>query len=503
MTLPTLNLMAILPQIILVVTALILLLLDLVLRAKRVLGWFSLIAVLATLAVTLFVRPSSPDFQGMSLADGLGQFAAVAVLAAAAMAILLAVHRTDDFTRHPGPYYALILLAAAGMIAMAKGNDFLIIFLGLEIFSLALYILSGFNRRDARSSEASLKYFLLGAFASGFFLYGIALIYGATGTTNLTQIAQGVAPLSVTLPFAPLLPIGVGLLLVGYGFKIALVPFHHWTPDVYQGAPTSVTAFMSVATKTVAFASLIRVLSSLVSHDRPWLIGLAVLAALTMTIGNLAALRQSSLKRMLAYSSIAQAGYVLVGLAAGTPQGAQAALYYLLVYTFMNLGAFAVVLAVQRRDENDVTMDRISGLSSRQPGLAVLMAIFMFALTGIPPLAGFFGKLFVFGAAVQAGMVWLAIIAVLNSGVAAYYYLRVTVAMFMGEPRPAGADMPRPGWPVWTTLVVAAVATVVARFLAVPGRQCGATGSKHARAPIATWLLNQDPGLCAKPGSSF
>ncbi len=384
------------------------------------------------------------------------------------MAILLAVQRTEDFTRHPGPYYALILLASAGMIAMAKGNDFLIIFLGLEIFSLALYILSGYNRRDARSAEASLKYFLLGAFASGFFLYGIALIYGATGTTNLTQISQGMAPLSVTLPFAPLLPIGIGLLLVGYGFKVALVPFHQWTPDVYQGAPTSVTAFMSVATKTAAFASLIRVLGSFVSYDRPWLIGLAVLAVLTMTIGNLAALRQTSLKRMLAYSSIAQAGYVLVGLATGTAQGAQASLYYLLVYTFMNLGAFAVLLAVQRREENDVSIERMAGLSSRQPALAVLMAIFMFALTGIPPLAGFFGKLYVFGAAVQSGMVWLAIIAVINSAIAAFYYLRVTVSMFMSEPRPSGADLPKNGWPVWAVVVLAAAGTIALGFWQFP-----------------------------------
>jgi NADH-quinone oxidoreductase subunit N len=468
MNLPSLNLVAILPQILLVVAGMLVLLADLVVKNKRILAWLSLVAVLATLAVTLFVRPASPDFQGMSLADGLGLFAAAAVLMAAGLAILLALDRTQDFTRQPGPYYALILLASAGMIAMAKGNDFLIIFLGLEIFSLALYILTGFARRDARSSEASLKYFLLGAFASGFFLYGIALIYGATGTTNLTKIAQGTAPLSVTLPFAPLLPIGVGLLLVGYGFKVALVPFHQWTPDVYQGAPTSVTAFMSVATKTAAFASLIRVLSALVTHDRPWLIALAALAVITMTVGNLAALRQSSLKRMLAYSSIAHAGYVLVGLAAGTSQGSQAALYYLLVYTFMNLGAFAVLLAVQRRDENDVTTDRIAGLSSRHPGMAVLMAVFMFALTGIPPLAGFFGKLYVFGAAVQANMVWLAIIAMLNSAIAAYYYLRVTVSMFMADPRPSGADMPRPGWAASATVVIAAVGTLVLGLWQLP-----------------------------------
>jgi NADH-quinone oxidoreductase subunit N len=458
---PTLNLLAILPQIVLVVGALALLLLDLVVRNKRVLAWFSLLTILATLAVTLFVRPATPEFQGLALADSLGIFAAVAILIAAGLAVLLALERTVDFTRQPGPYYALILLATAGMIAMAKGNDFLIIFLGLEIFSLALYILAGFHRRDARSAEASLKYFLLGAFASGFFLYGMALIYGATGSTNLSQIGMGTAIMSSTLPFAPLLPIGVGMLLVGYGFKVALVPFHQWTPDVYQGAPTSVTAFMSVATKTAAFASLIRVLASFTTFDRPWLIALAVIAVLTMTVGNLAALRQNSLKRMLAYSSIAHAGYVLVGLAAGTAQGAQAALYYLLVYTFMNLGAFAVLLAIQRRDENDVTSERIAGLSTRQPGMAVLMAVFMFALIGIPPLAGFFGKLYVFGAAVQAGLTWLAIIAMINSAIAAYYYLRVTVSMFMADPRPAGEEVPGPGWPVWTTVVITAVGTLL------------------------------------------
>jgi len=355
-TIPTLNPIAILPQIILVAAALLLLMVDLVLKNKRALPWLSLLAILAALAATIYqwlrtqpstlnVQPAALNFQSSAasglgaaasgpgaIADGLGIIAAAAILIAAALAVLLALERTEDLTKRPGPYYALILLASAGMLAMAQGVDFLVIFLGLEIFSLALYILTGFARRDPRSAEASLKYFLLGAFASGFFLYGIALIYAATGSTNLVQISQGLAALSgraaaaVSLPFAPLLPLGVGLLLVGYGFKVALVPFHQWTPDVYQGAPTSVTAFMSVATKTAAFASLIRVLASLTSHDRPWLLALAVLSVLTMTLGNLAALRQASLKRMLAYSSIAHAGYLLVALAAGTTQGTQAAL---------------------------------------------------------------------------------------------------------------------------------------------------------------------------------
>ncbi len=461
MSFPTLNYLAILPLLILVIAAALVLLADLVVRNKRVLTLLGLLAVAAALAAVLLVRPATPEFQGMTLADELGLFASAAILVAAGLALLLALERTADFTRRPGAYVALLLLATAGMIVMAKASDFITIFLGLEIFSLALYILVGFARRDVRSSEAALKYFLLGAFASGFFLYGMALIYGATGSTNLADISMGIAPLSASLPFAPLLPIGMGLLLVGYGFKLALVPFHMWTPDVYQGAPTSVTAFMSVATKTAAFVSLIRVLAAVSSAERPWLLALAGLAVVTMTLGNLAALRQTSLKRMLAYSSIAHAGYVLTGLAAGNERGFEGALYYLIAYTFMNLGAFAVIQAVQRRDRNDVTTEDVTGLSARRPALALLMAVFMFALTGMPPLAGFFGKLYVFSGAVEGGLAWLAVVGVLNSAIAAYYYLRITVLMYMGGSAPATTDIPRTGWAVWTTLAIAGLATLV------------------------------------------
>jgi NADH-quinone oxidoreductase subunit N len=344
----------------------------------------------------------------------------------------------------------------------------------------------------------------LGAFASGFFLYGIALVYAATGTIDLTSMNANLAKVSAALPGVPLLPIGMGLLIVGFGFKVALVPFHMWTPDVYQGGPTPVVAFMSVATKAAAFAALIRVLTAVTTVSQPWLLALAILAVLTMTLGNLAALRQNSLKRMLAYSSIAQAGYVLTGLAAGNAQGVQGAMYYLVAYTFMNIGAFAVVLVLQRQDESDVTMDRLVGLSRRRPAIAALMAVFMFSLTGIPPLAGFFGKLYVFSAAVQGGMAWLAVIGMLNSAIAAYYYLRVTVTMYMAEPAPepvtggvpgpatsqlgraprpverpartmGGERMPeepalaRPNsvplvptrWPIWTAVVIAALGTVL------------------------------------------
>jgi len=434
MTLPTVNLIVILPELILVAAALLVLVLDLLGVNERALGWFSLAAVLTALAAGLALTPADPALQTMALADGLGRILGAAVLIAAGLACLISIERVGDFTGRGGAFFAMLLLATTGMRVMTIANDFMTLFISLEILSLALYILVGFNRKDPRSAEAALKYFLLGAFASAFFLYGVALIYAATGTTNLTEIAQGILPLSAPLPGAPLLPIGAGLLVVGFGFKLALVPFHMWTPDAYQGAPTPVTAFMSVATKTAAFAALIRVLSALTTHDKPWLLALAVLAALTMTLGNLAALRQNSLKRMLAYSSIAHAGYVLIGLASGTAQGTQGALYYLLAYTFMNIGAFSVVLALQRRDENDVQMERLTGLAARRPGLALLMAIFMFSLTGVPPLAGFFAKLYVFGAAVNGGLIWLVITGGLNSAVSAYYYLRVIVSMYMTEP---------------------------------------------------------------------
>jgi NADH-quinone oxidoreductase subunit N len=484
MTFSSLNLLAILPEIILVVAALIVLIADLGITDKHILGWFSLIAVTGSFLAALVLRPATPAVQNMLRADGLGRFASLAVLVAAALALLLSIPRVADFTRRAGPYYALVLLATAGMTTLCIASDFMTIFLGVEILSIALYVLVGFYRGDIYSGEAALKYFLLGAFASGFFLYGIALIYGATGTTNLAALAQTILPMSSNLPFTPLLPIGVGLLLVGFGFKLALVPFHMWTPDVYQGAPTPITAFMSVATKIAVFAALIRVLQALPTHQQPWSLALAVLAVITMTLGNLAALRQTSLKRMLAYSSIAQAGYILIGLATGTQSGAQAALYYLAAYTFMNLGAFAAVTAMQRPDRNDVTREEILGLASRQPALAIVMAVFMFGLTGIPPLAGFFGKLYVFGSAIEVGLTWLAIVGVINSAIAAYFYLRVTVEMFMTErvsapavsapskpgrassaPEPVASGEPRQppriAWPVWVVLATTAAGTLV------------------------------------------
>jgi NADH-quinone oxidoreductase subunit N len=332
-----------------------------------------------------------------------------------------------------GEYYVLVLFAAVGMMFMASAADLIIIFLGLETFSLSLYVLAGFFRTQAKSNESALKYFLLGAFSTGFLLYGIALLYGATGTTNLKEIHEflRVNP----LPNEPLMLVSMGLLIVGFGFKVASVPFHMWTPDVYEGAPTPITAFMSVGSKAAGFAAFLRVfLYSLSSFQGEWLWVLWVLAVLTMTLGNLVAIAQQNIKRMLAYSSIAHAGYILIAMVAANDLGTASVLYYILAYAFMNLGAFGVVILFGRRGEENLLISDYSGMASKYPLLAALMATFMFSLAGIPPTAGFVGKFYIFSAAVKAGYIGLAVIGVLNSALSVYFYLRVTVMMYMRNP---------------------------------------------------------------------
>jgi NADH-quinone oxidoreductase subunit N len=330
-----------------------------------------------------------------------------------------------------GEYYALLLFAIIGMMLMAAAADLVIFFLGFELMSVCFYVLAGFARRRVPSNEAALKYFLLGAFASGFLLYGIALLYGATGTTNIAAIVGQ----TDRLLKSPLFTIGLGLLLIGLAFKIAAVPFHMWVPDVYEGAPTTVSAFMSTGGKAAAFSAVLLIFApKLVDVSVQIQDILAAVAALSMIVGNVIAISQSNVKRMLAYSSIAHAGYILTGVVAANTYGSNGVLYYLAAYTVMNVGAFGVLSLLETEEGKNLTFDEYVGLSRVRPFVAGLMALFMFSLAGIPPFAGFFGKYYVFAGAVGAGFTWLAIVGVVMSVVSAYYYLRLVVVMYFREP---------------------------------------------------------------------
>jgi NADH-quinone oxidoreductase subunit N len=379
-------------------------------------------------------------FGGMIVVDMASLLLQIIFLVVGLLTVLLSIRYAAEEGLELGEYYALLLFALLGAMLMASGGDLLIIFLGLEIMSLAQYILAGMRHQVLKSSEAAMKYFLLGAFATGFLLYGISLLYGATGTTNLVGIMTAVREGGLT--DHPLMSIGMGLLVVGFGFKIAAVPFHMWTPDVYEGAPTPVTAFMSTGVKAAAFAALVRVfMTALGDLQGSWAPIFWGIAVLTMTLGNLIAIAQQNIKRMLAYSSIAHAGYLLIGVVAAGPAGLSGLLYYLLAYAFMNLGAFAVVIALEQREDRYLRLDDYSGLGFRHPLLGVAMALFMFSLSGIPPTAGFMAKFYVFSAAVEQGYIVLTVIGVLNSLISLYYYLRPIVFMYMEESKADGPAM--------------------------------------------------------------
>ena len=420
------------PLLLVAATAGLVILLDLLppREGKGHLGIVALAGIVAALlaALSLWGREGRA-FGGMLLLDNFALFLDVVICYAAALVLLLSMDYLRRNGIETGEYYILVLLATLGMMLMAQAADLIVIFLALELMSLCLYVLAGFFR-DLAAAESSMKYFLLGAFATGFFVYGIALIYGATGTTALDRIAVA----SGGLRGDPLLLIGFGLLLVGFGFKISSVPFHMWVPDVYEGAPTSVAALIATGSKAAGFAALLRVLFSAFKVAQPdWTLLLWVVAVLTMTVGNVVAIAQSNLKRMLAYSSVAHVGYMLVGVVAGGALGAGGVLFYLLMYTFTTVGAFGVILLLERGRREAVELDDYAGLAARHPVLALTLALFLLSLIGIPPTAGFAGKFYLFGAAVRSGYIWLAIIAVLNSAVAAYYYLRVVVYMYMRE----------------------------------------------------------------------
>ena len=395
----------------------------------------SLVTLVAAGFAAFLVRDARRTlFEGMFVQDGVTVFFTLLFCAIAIMGVLLSWDFVKRLRINQAEFYALLLLSTAGMVVMAASDDLITVFLGLELMSLPLYVLVGFRRGHLESNEAALKYFLLGAFASGFLLYGIALLYGATGTTHLGRMAAFLA--GSPLPGNPMFVAGAMLVLVGFGFKVSAVPFHMWTPDAYEGAPTTVTAFMSAGAKAAGFAAIVRLtLHALGDFRADWAPALSAIAILTMTVGNVTALLQTNLKRMLAYSSIAHAGYVLVAVVAGGQEGASAALFYLAVYSFMNLGAFGILTLLGRHQDERVLISDLAGLGFRHPALALAMTLFMLSLGGIPPTAGFMGKVYVFGTALDAGLVPLVVIGVLNSVVSVFYYLRVTVAMYMEEPQ--------------------------------------------------------------------
>jgi NADH-quinone oxidoreductase subunit N len=400
-------------------------------RSERVQAWLTLVAFalcLVTAYQTVWGRGTA--FNGLVLTGGLSSYFALIFGVVGFLTVMLSASYLRDSAIAHGEYYALVLIAAVGMMLMAGAGDLITLFLGLETMSISFYVLAGFARRRLASNESALKYFLLGAFATGFLLYGIALIFGATGTTSLAFLSSGAATASPS----PLLLIGLGLLLVGIGFKVASVPFHMWVPDVYEGAPTTVTAFMSTGGKAAGFSLIVLVFGPGVLHTFPALRDLvAVGAALSMLLGNIVAISQTSAKRMLAYSSIAHAGYLLVGVAAANSTGLNGVLYYLAAYAFMNIGAFGVISMLESKEDANLRVTDLAGLSSRHPYVAALMALFMFSLAGIPPFAGFFGKYYVFLAAIEGGYTWLAILGVIMSVVSAYFYLRLVVLMYFHE----------------------------------------------------------------------
>jgi NADH-quinone oxidoreductase subunit N len=422
-------------------------------------GFIALTTLLAALiCVLLALGENQFNFAGSLVTDDYAGFFEAMILFAAALTVAMSIEYAADAGLAGAEYYGLLLFATLGMMLMAAAGDLIIVFLGLETMSIAIYPLVGLMRREARSSEAAMKYFLLGAFSTGFLLYGVALIYGATGTIRLEPLRAAI----VANPSQPYLLLGIGLMLIGFGFKVAAAPFHMWSPDAYEGAPTPITAFMAVGVKLAAFAAFIRIfMVYLLPLSADWTGALWIIAALTMTVGNTVALVQANIKRMLAYSAIAHAGYMIVGMAASPSQTAGAALiYYLLAYAVTSLGAFAIVIALERIGGPTLISD-YRGLSRRHPGLAAAMALFMLSLTGVPPLAGFVGKFYLFAAGLDAGLVWLVIIAVLNSVISAYYYIGIIVAMYMQEGEVEVKPMnARPGLLISVAIATAAVVMI-------------------------------------------
>jgi NADH-quinone oxidoreductase subunit N len=455
----------ILPEIVLSVFGMIVMLLEPLLdeeAGQKILGLIALTGTLAGLGATWFMAQSPGlAFWNMVKVDGFSVFFHVLVIAIAAVVILSSYEYLAVQRIRAGEYYALILFGVVGMALMSSAIELVLIFIALEISSISSYVLAGFRRHEAASAESSLKYFLLGSFATAFFLYGVALMFGATGSTNIDQIGNTLRAGPVPL----LAFVAVAFMFVGLGFKVAAAPFHIWTPDVYEGAPAPVVGFMSTAPKAAAFAVLLRVVFVIDVPGLVWVIWLA--AALSMTLGNIGALVQDNVKRLLAYSAIAHAGYTLVAFAAAPALGTSAAMFYLAAYAAMNLGAFAVVSHFANAGERYVTLEDYEGLGRSSPLLAATLTIFLLSLIGIPMTGGFFAKFYVFSAAVKANLIWLTIIGVVNGGVGAYYYLRIIVMMYMRESR---KEVPVTRVPFALGLALACCLVATIYFGIFPGR---------------------------------
>jgi NADH-quinone oxidoreductase subunit N len=458
------ELMRFAPEMVLAVTATALMAAESVMkegsRTRLAAAAFVGLLAAAVLSVLAAADPG-PAFSQLLAVDGFATFFRLLVCVAGMLVVLISAHYLRQEGHDSGEYYALILFSVAGQCLMVASNELIMLFIGLECSSISSYVLAGYLRDDKRNNEAALKYFLLGSFASAFFLYGVAWLWGATGTTNLSELRRLL--LDPQAGVSPAMAAGAAaLLLVGLAFKVSAAPFQMWAPDVYQGAPAPVAAFLSAGPKAAAFAMFLRILmTTFVPMRGRWEPVLWAVALATMIIGNFAALHQTNVKRLLAYSSIAHAGYILVALTAMSDSGAAAAMFYLAAYTFMNIGAFAVVTFVAGRGERHVELMDLAGLSRRSPVMAAVLSIFLLSLTGVPLTAGFFGKFYIFKAALDANLVWLAVLGLLNSAVAAYYYLRIIVMMYMHEPSGEAEPLPAPAFGLRLALLASVAGTFV------------------------------------------
>lgn len=464
---PDINWSLLMPQLVIVSTLLIVLVFDMFdAISKKTLGWMTIVGAGIALWSSIDLLQAGTDqtqFNEMFRIDSYSLFFNIIFLVSTILVALVSLSYLGSGDKKQGPYYLLILLATLGMMLMAAGNELIIVFLGLELMSLSLYVLASYFRESPASSEAGMKYLLLGAFASAFFLYGIALVYGAAGTTNIPEIISklSVDDQSSLLSASPLFLAGIFLLIVGFGFKVAIVPFHQWAPDVYEGAPTTIAAFISAGPKAAGFAAFLTIFVDALPKLPTQATGVIVLLAmLTMTVGNVIAIAQTNIKRMLAYSSIAHAGYVMIGLAAANPDGKSSAMLYLFIYCVMNIGAFGVVIMARTTDGENLMISDYAGLGFRKPLLAMFMTLMLLSLAGFPPTAGFVGKLYVFKSAVQAGHYWLVIFGAINTAISAFYYLRVVVTMYMREPEEELEFKPYP-----PTLVIGLVLAAIGILL--------------------------------------